>query len=140
MSNLNQDEYNELSYYILTHPDNSFIHQHIIDAYIAQTADKNTKPIGLTFSLVGLYLYIEKNYTGKQIQQLHMKMAKNKKAWPLFKLPEKRGNTTISDVLQFPPGLERDKMIRKWCISIWEAHQDDRQKIIDLLENELEEE
>ncbi len=77
-----QEQYNELSFYTLAHQHPSFIHQHIVDAQIAQTAAANTKPISIIFSLAGLYLFIEKNYTGKQVQQLHMQMAKNKKPWP----------------------------------------------------------
>jgi hypothetical protein len=82
-------EFEELSYYTLGHPDTVyFIHQHIVDAFQAQTADKNTKPIGLTFSLIGLYLYLEKMYTGRQVQQAHMKLAQNKKSWTMLDLPE----------------------------------------------------
>ncbi|MGB4837418.1 MAG: hypothetical protein WBP08_00365 [Saprospiraceae bacterium] len=55
------EEFYELSYYTLGHKDMGyFIHQHIVDAYQAQTADKDTKPIAITFALVGLYLYLEK--------------------------------------------------------------------------------
>jgi hypothetical protein len=46
----NQDTYNELCCYTLSHGDPSFIHQHVVDAYAAQTADDRSKPIGLTFA------------------------------------------------------------------------------------------
>jgi hypothetical protein len=62
MINDDLEQYNELSYYTLGHPDKKyFIHQHLVDAYTAQKADENTKPIAITFDLVGLYLYVEKN-------------------------------------------------------------------------------
>jgi hypothetical protein len=61
-----QDEFYELSYYTLAHPDNVyFIHQYIVEAFQTQSADKDTKPIRLIFSLLGLYLYLEKGYTGR---------------------------------------------------------------------------
>ena len=44
-----QEQYNELSYYTLLHGDPSFIHQHIVDAYIAQTADANRTGRGTLF-------------------------------------------------------------------------------------------
>jgi len=92
-------------FYTLSHPDKSyFIHQHVVDAYSAQTADENTKPIGLVFALVGLYLYLEKNYTGRQVQQAHMKLANNKKPWPKIELPKDRGAITVTDVLNAQPG------------------------------------
>jgi hypothetical protein len=42
-----QEMYNELSYYTLSHSDPSFIHRNIVDAFAAQTAGENTKPIKL---------------------------------------------------------------------------------------------
>jgi hypothetical protein len=52
-----REQYNELLYYTLCHQDiGYFIHQHVVDAYTAQTADNNTKPIAIIFALVGLYL------------------------------------------------------------------------------------
>ena len=63
MGTSNQKQYNELLYYTLAHPDiDYFIHQHVVDAYTAQTADINTKPIAITFVLVGLYMFIQKKY------------------------------------------------------------------------------
>jgi|GEM_PF-706157 len=132
-----QDLYNELSYYTLAHPDPSFIHQHIVDAYTAQRADESTKPIGVAFALIGLYLYVEKNFTGKQVQWIHMRLAKKQKQWPTFTLPEQRGALTVSDVLAAPPGQGRDEMIRKWCISVWEAWKESRAQIVNLLGTEL---
>src|SRR5438067_3221775 len=49
--------------------------QHVVDAYAAQTARASTKPITLAFALVGLYLHLEKNQTGKQVQRVHMLLA-----------------------------------------------------------------
>jgi hypothetical protein len=66
------DLYHELSCYTLAHPDPSFIHQHIVDAYTAQHARETTKPIALVFALIGLYLHVEKNFTGRQVQRFHM--------------------------------------------------------------------
>lgn len=129
-----QEQYCELSFYTLAHPDVSFIHQHIVDAHTAQTADAATKPIAIIFSLVGLYLFVEKKYTGKKIQQIHMKMAGNKKGWPAIILPAERGNISVSDVLATPPGPQRDEMIYKWCASVWDAYQDNSETIRNIAE------
>lgn len=128
-----QDLYNQLSYYTLSHKDPSSIHQHIVDAYTAQTADKNTKPIAITFALAGLYLYIEKNFTGKQVQDMHKRMGKNKRNWPLFDLPKERGSITVKEVLTIPSGQARDEMIREWCVSVWNAYANSHQKVSKLL-------
>jgi hypothetical protein len=132
------EQYNELSYYTLEHPDKKyFIHQHIVDAYTAQKADENTRPIAITFALVGLYLHVEKNYSGKQVQIAHVRMSKNKKVWPDTKLPEKRGDITISKVLNTTPGTERDLMIKGWCISVWQAFEENHKAIASLVNTEL---
>ncbi len=132
-----QEQYNELSYYTISHPSPSFIHQHIVDAYAAQYADENTRPITLAFALIGLYLFIERNYSGKEVQKAHMQLAKKRKQCPVFDQPKQRGTVTVSDVLAAPPGIERDEAIRKWCASAWEAYRESHKKIIDLVRTEL---
>jgi hypothetical protein len=106
-----QQAYDELCYYTLAHGDPSFIHQHAVDAFGAQTITENDKPIRLTFSLIGLYLYVEKQFTGKQVQLAHMKIAKHKQIWPTFSLPQIRGTITSTDVLAAPSGHERDQRL-----------------------------
>jgi len=119
---ISKEKFNELSFYTLAHPDTIyFIHQHI-DAYTAQTVDENTKPISITFSLAGLYLYVEKNYSGRQVQQAHMKLSQTKKVWPEFEIPVHKGGITISNILTAAPGQERDLMIKEWCVSVWQAY------------------
>ncbi len=132
-----QEMFYELSYYTGTYPDPSFIHQHAVDAFGAQNADENTKPIAITFALIGLYLLIEKNFSGKEVQKAHMKLGRYKKQCPKFNLPEYRGSITISDVLDVPEGLKRDEMIIKWCASVWGAYNESHQKVAHLIQNEL---
>jgi len=128
------ERYSELSFYTLAHANKDFIHQHFVDVYTAQNADEYTKPIAITFALVGLFLFIEKGYTGRQVQQVHMQMAKNKRVWPTFTLPEKRGDITIVDVLQTPAVKSRDEMIKKWCETVWEAYRDNHVIVKGLLQ------
>ena len=82
-----EHQLHELSLYTLAHTDPSFIHQHVVDTFMAQTADENSARIGITFSLVGLHLYVEKEFTGRQVQLFHLKMAKDKKPWLHVILP-----------------------------------------------------
>jgi uncharacterized protein DUF5946 len=137
-NSLEQEKFYELSYYTLAHPDPCFIHQHVVDAFAAQRANENTKPIGITFALIGLYLYLEKNYTGKQVQRAHMALASRKREWPKFDLPEPRGEITVGDVLSEPEGDKRDEMIRRWCASVWQAYGDSHAKVIDLVSRYLD--
>lgn len=129
-----EEDFNELSYYTLSHKDSSFIHQHIVDAYGAQIADQTTKEIRIIFSLVGLYLYLEKNYTGKEVQKFHMLMSKKKMEWPNIVFPKYRGAISVSDVLATEKGLKRDEMIRNWCLSVWKEYEENRNSIIELIQ------
>lgn len=132
-----QDPYNELAFYTLAHPSPSFIHQHVVDAYAVQKADENTKPIAIVFGLIGLYLHVEKNFTGKQVQKAHMQLAKRRKQWFRPRLPENRGAIVIAHVLAAAAGAQRDAMIHDWCVSVWEACKETRPQIAELAKNEL---
>ena len=132
-----QDLYNELAYYTLSHSDPSFIHQHVVDAYTAQSADGFTKPIAITFALVGLYLYLEKDFTGRQVQRMHMQLAKRRREWLKLTPPRERGAISAADVLAQPPGPQRDQ-IRRWCASVWQAWETSQPQIRDLLKTELD--
>jgi hypothetical protein len=134
---LPQDIYNELACYTLAHHNPAFIHQHIVDAFAIQQADETTKPIAVVFGLVGLYLHVEKSFTGRQVQLVHMRLAGKGKQWPQMLLPEKRGDITVTEVLAATAGPERDEMIHRWCGSIWEACEECKMPIAELLKSEL---
>src|SRR5215468_9278662 len=98
-----QDLFNELTFYTLSHRDPRFIHQHVVDAYAAQHADEQTKPMKVVFALVGLYLFLEKDFTGRQVQQVHMRLARRRKQWPRLPLPSgPRDAVTVSEVTAAP--------------------------------------
>ena len=126
---MNQEAYDELCCYTLAHGDPGFIHQHVVDAFIAQNADRNTKRIGLAFALIGLYLHLEKQFSGKDVQQAHMVLARGKRDWPTFPLPDDRGSITETEVLAAAPGAARDKAIDDWCQCVWSAYRESHQLV-----------
>ncbi len=128
------DAYNELQCYTLAHGGGTFIHQHVVDAWAAQQADEQTKPIALTFALVGLYLHLEKEFTGRQVQRAHMALGRHRRGWPAFDLPHDRGSITAGHVIAAPPGPERDQAIDAWCASVWNAFRVSRVAVAELLE------
>ena len=128
-----QEAYAELAFYTLAHADPAFIHQHIVDAFAAQTAGPETQPVTLLFALVGLYLAVEKGLTGRQVQLAHMALAKNRNHWPRLPLPDQRGEISVYQVLAAPPGTERDEMIHRWCASVWSAYGDQQAFIRDFV-------
>ena len=127
------DALNELSCYTLSHGDPAFIHQHVVDAAAAQNAQENTKPIAITFALAGLYLHLERHFTGRQVQLAHMALGKTKHRMPTFPLPADRGAITAADVMAVPPGPERDRAIDRWCESVWAAFRESRPIVIEYL-------
>lgn len=127
-----QEAFDALCAYTLARGNAEFIHQLAVDAYKAQHADEGTKPIALTFALITLYLAVEKGWSGKRVQRAHMKLARRKRTWPQFKLPEERGSMTVFDVLEWPAG-ERDRAIHRWCAAVWAEFADTRPAVVGLL-------
>jgi hypothetical protein len=128
----NQQAFHELCYYTLGHGAPAFIHQHVVDTFAAQDANRHDKPIRLAFALVGLYLHVEKGFTGREVQLAHMKLGRMKQQWPIFQIPESRGPIDAATVLAAPIN-ERDEMIHVWCCSVWNAFRDQRGDIEKLL-------
>src|SRR3954466_5026740 len=98
-----------------------------------ETASAYTKPIGVVFGLVGLYLHVEKQFSGGQVQKVHLALGRRKREWPRVNLPENRGSMTVADVLAATAGPERDRAIEDWCQSVWTACSANRGMLIELL-------
>jgi len=123
--------YDEVYVYTMDRP--GFVLQHVVDAFAVQTANNESMPIGVVFGLVGLYLHVEKQFSGRQVQRVHMELGRRKREWPRLFVPEDRGSMTVADVLTASAGPQRDMAIDNWCRSVWTAFGANRQTIIDLL-------
>jgi hypothetical protein len=117
------EPYDELRAYTLTLTGPEFLHQHVIDAHAVQDAGDWSKPIAVAFGLAGLWLYIERGATGRDVQRVHRLLGARPKAWPVFKLPDDRGDLGPVDVVREAPGPDRDAAIRRWCESVWASVQ-----------------
>lgn len=126
--------YGELSAYTTALADLAFLHQHAVDAYGAQHAGGAARPIGVAFSLAGLYLAFERGFTGRQVQRAHMLMAQRRREWPRFIPPVDPTWLTVLDPLGAPPGAERDEAIRRWAASVWQAWAPERDNVIRLVQ------
>src|SRR5690348_5041534 len=115
-----RDAYYEVYVYTMWRP--GFILQSVVDAHAVQSANKDSMSIGVIFGLVGLYLHVEKQFSGRQVQEAHRKLGQKKRDWPKWPsihFPEDRGSITVVKVLAAPEGQERDKAIDEWCCSVW---------------------
>ena len=131
-----EQAYQELCFYTLAHDDPAFVHQHVVDAYAAQSADVHAKPIKLAFALIGLYLHLECGFTGKEVQHAHMRLAAQRKDWPTFPLPQDRGTLSAIDVLAHPPGIARDAAIEAWCACVWHIYRHSHTAVAALLQEQ----
>jgi hypothetical protein len=113
--------FGELSAYTTTHGDPKFIHQHAVDAWQAQHVVKSKSNIGVAFSLIGLYLGLEKGFSGRQVQLAHMTLGRSKRQWPWFDPPVDRTWLTVVDVLHAEPGVNRDVVLMQWAATVWRA-------------------
>lgn len=129
--------YQELSFYTLPLGDLDFSHQFSVDAYGAQHAGGDTKPITVAFSLIGLYLAVEGNYAGRQVQQAHLALAKRSKAWPVLLASSTPAALTVQDVLQAESGSARDAALRAWAAAVWESWLPTHELIKQLVEEHL---
>lgn len=129
--------FHELSCYTSSHRDPEFIHQYAVDAFALETADEESKNIKVAFALIGLYLHIEKNFTGKEVQNAHVTLGKKRKNWPKFVLPVKRGVIGIKNVMTCPEGFNRDRAIEDWCLSVWLAYSHCHEDVRKLVREEL---
>ena len=127
----------ELSYYTLAHGDRTFIHQYLVDAYGAQHVARSGSAIGAAFALAGLYLAVERGFTGRQVQKMHMQMGRTSKRWPRFDPPEDLGPMTVADVLAVEPGPSRDEKLKEWCRSVWSAWSPEHGRVREMVDRFL---
>ncbi len=127
------DAYDELYAYSMGRK--HFILQHVVDAHMAQRARAvNPPPIGAIFALAGLYLHVEKGFSGTAVQSAHRIMGNRKRRWPDIVWPVERGCVTAETVLAVEAGPARDEAIDGWCASVWSTFRPgNRNTIVTLL-------
>lgn len=110
--------------------DLSFTLQHVVDAYAAQHATRDTKPITLFFALVGLYLRVQTRFSGRRVQYIHQLLARRKQGWPAIPPAAQKGTVSALDVVAEPIGPARDEAVDKWCESVWNLYSSSHSVIV----------
>ncbi len=114
-----RQRYDELAASTLGLRDPAFPHQHAVDAYAAQHASDAMKPITLSFALVGLHLACDRRFSGREVQRVHMLLARQRRNWPAFPVPERRGRITVADVVAAEAGEKRQAKLLEWACAVW---------------------
>ncbi len=113
--------YSELSAYSLSRGYERFIHQHVADAYGLQHGVDRPSNIGVAFTLIGLYLALERGFSGRDVQRAHMRLARLRKRWPACERPSEFARMNVDDVMRAAPGDDRDDAILHWAAAVWET-------------------
>jgi hypothetical protein len=131
------DLYWELSAFTLSLQEPDFIHQLALDTYTAQHAGPNLKPIAPAFALIGLYLFLERGYTGREVQLAHIKLGNLHKQWPRFQVPATKATLTINDVLKGNLTDDYRALLAGWGKSVWEIWEPEHENIRQLVKTNL---
>jgi Family of unknown function (DUF5946) len=113
-------------------------HQLTVDAYGAQHANADGSGIRVAYSLVGLFLALERGMNGLAVRQLHQRMGKPGPSWPRFPRPDDTGRLTVLDVATAGaragsvPGHAGS--VTKWASSVWQAWSAQHQTVAALAE------
>ncbi|MFL6752907.1 MAG: DUF5946 family protein, partial [Sphingomicrobium sp.] len=83
--------------------DSRFIHQHVVDAYLAGEGCAEQKPMGIWFALIGLCLHLEHGLDGRHVQRVHMELAKQRRDWPRLEGRLPVHGVTVEDVAATEP-------------------------------------
>ena len=129
--------FSQLSAFTNSLGDKEFSHQHVVDAYGAQHVGLYTKKVVPTMTLVGLFLQLEHNYTGIQVQRAHMVIADQTKDWPDFEKPQSLATVTVLDVLKVPDS-KKMQMLRVWCAAVWDIWASEHEKVVKFTKKYLE--
>lgn len=129
--------FGELTADTISRNDPEFVHQHCVDAYGAQHPGGTTKHITTVFSLVGLYLSVERGYTGREVQQAHTTLGELERSWPELPPPRTTGSVTVEEVVNAPSRDERDRALERWTESVWRAWEGSHDRIRELCSDEL---
>ena len=131
--------YHQLSARTLSDRDPTFPHQLAVDAYAAQHAAPDSKPITTAFALIGLHLVCDRGFTGRQAQRAHMFLGRYRQDWPRFPPPAARGAVTVADVLAAGEDA-RDEALRRWAVSVWAAWRDQHEQVAALVRARFDQE
>lgn len=110
-------------------------HQLTVDAYGAQHAGGATPLIRVGYSLVGLYAALEHGWSGVRVRDLHQRMGKPDRSWPVFVRPSHWDALTIADVAT--AGVRAGSVaghadaVARWAHQVWRAWSDQRGVVAD---------
>ncbi len=119
-----QQLYGEVTAYTFQHQIQlGWWHQTCVDAYAAQHSGPEMAAITIAFALSGLYMVLERGFSGYQVRDAHTYLASRVDSWPRFSPPDSVGELTILDVALASSVEEHSCLVQRWARSVWTAWQ-----------------
>jgi hypothetical protein len=112
-------------------------HQTCVDAYGAQHIGEQTPPIATAFTLNGLYLVLERGFSGFQAREAHGHLANTVDSWPRFTPPPEVGEVTVFDVALASSPEEHIELVRRWGRSVWAAWHHVHDQVAEMTDRQL---
>lgn len=114
-------------------------HQLTVDAYGAQHTGPRTRTITTAFALNGLYLVLERGFSGTHAREAHGYLAETVPEWPRFAPPSgpPAYAVTVLDVaLAGSPEEHRDLLMR-WGGCAWDAWRHVHAEVAEMTDRQL---
>ena len=114
-------------------------HQTCVDAYLLQHVDVSTKPITLCFALNGLYLVLERGWTGLAAREAHQRLAETvpRGDWPSHEQPRDVGTMTVLHPAMASTPTEQAEAVERWGAIVWQAWAHTHQVTRDMTDRQL---
>ena len=100
-------------------------HQLMVDTYGAQHAGQDARSIRVAYSLVGLFLALERGRDGLEVRRAHQRMGKPDPSWPPFDPPPDVGAITVLDVAEAGARggsvAGHAEAMGRWAQAVWHA-------------------
>ena len=116
------DLHGEVTSNVMQHPEVlGRWHQTCVDAYAAQHVGPQTRPMTVCFALNGLYLVLERGWSGIAARDAHGHLARTvvRADWPWFEPPSEAGPLTVLDVALSADPDAQGAAIEAWGRSVW---------------------
>ncbi len=96
-------------------------HQLAVDAYGAQHAGAPSPPIATAFGLIGLYLALERGWSGTAVRGAHQYLAQRHSTWPRFRGRADGSVLTVAEVAGAIAPDDHANRVQAWARSVWDS-------------------
>ncbi len=112
-------------------------HQLLVDTYGAQHVGPRSPAITGAFGLIGLYLTLERGWTGLRVRAAHQALAARYRDWPLLGRPPEAASMTVQDLAFAGTPAEYVEVLHDWAGTVWASWRREHPRIAELVRERL---